>query len=393
MDRTNAPGHVNHLFVAEDPATNRPPTEITAQDLNAHQEELINIILAAQLAPAAGNNAQVLEALNAMFAKINGATGLIRTLTPAGGARIRELGDIANAATVGGIEFGVSYNCNIDPATGVWAGRDVADICWLEKWTDAGGIKEFWYAPTGAAGAAPAWALAGKIDLVNGTPQFDSSKSLATTEFAQSIGLRSNAVSVLYATAVLTAAQTAGKTIVCGAAAPITLTLPLVSSVRDGTQVQFANAAAVAGATATLALSGTNKIVGLDGADATSYVLNPYMDEVTLVASSALDKWVIVTNSSIGVAQKWLDVTASRVKGTTYTNTSGRPIMVRYNFTGGGQGASMLFNCNGIQFSSGQSYAASALTPGGSYIVPPGATYSVSDNTLTNVIARWDELR
>lgn len=168
MDRTNAPGHVNHLFVAEDPATNRPPTEITAQDMNAHQEELINIILAAQMAPDGANNAQVIAALNAMFAKINGATGLIRTLTPAGGARIRELGDIANAATVGGIEFGVSYNCNIDPATGVWAGRDVADICWLEKWTDAGGIKEFWYAPTAAAGAVPAWSKVFSLDMVGG---------------------------------------------------------------------------------------------------------------------------------------------------------------------------------------------------------------------------------
>lgn len=63
MDRTNAAGHVNHLFVAEDTATNTPPTEITAQDLNAHQEELINIILAAALVPSAANNAQVLAAL------------------------------------------------------------------------------------------------------------------------------------------------------------------------------------------------------------------------------------------------------------------------------------------------------------------------------------------
>lgn len=179
MDRTNAPGHVNHLFVAEDPATNRPPTEITAQDMNAHQEELINIILAAQMAPDGANNAQVIAALNAMFAKISGATGLIRTLTPAGGARIRELGDIANAATVGGIEFGISYNCFIDPATGVWAGRDVADICWLEKWTDAGGIKEFWYAQNAAAGAVPAWVKVFSLDMVNGTLSLGSAGTSA----------------------------------------------------------------------------------------------------------------------------------------------------------------------------------------------------------------------
>lgn len=168
MDRTNAPGHVNHLFVAEDPATNRPPTEFVPTDFNAWQEELMAIIEAAGIVPSAANNAQVIAALNTMFAKISGATGVIRTLTPAGGARVRELGDIANAATVGGIEFGISYNCNIDPATGVWAGRDVADICWLEKWSDVGGVKEFWYAQNAAAGANPAWVKVFTLDMATG---------------------------------------------------------------------------------------------------------------------------------------------------------------------------------------------------------------------------------
>lgn len=63
MDRTSAPGHVNHLFVAEDPATNRPPTELVPTDFNAWQEELMAIIEAAEIAPDANNLAQVLAAL------------------------------------------------------------------------------------------------------------------------------------------------------------------------------------------------------------------------------------------------------------------------------------------------------------------------------------------
>ena len=41
MQKINGPGHLNNTFVAEDPTINRPPTEITAEWLNAVQAELI----------------------------------------------------------------------------------------------------------------------------------------------------------------------------------------------------------------------------------------------------------------------------------------------------------------------------------------------------------------
>lgn len=44
MHRTTGAGHVNNMFVSEDPATNRPPTEVTADILNALQEEIANAI-------------------------------------------------------------------------------------------------------------------------------------------------------------------------------------------------------------------------------------------------------------------------------------------------------------------------------------------------------------
>lgn len=43
MHRTNGAGHVGNLFVNEDPATNRPPTEVPADWLNAVQEEIANV--------------------------------------------------------------------------------------------------------------------------------------------------------------------------------------------------------------------------------------------------------------------------------------------------------------------------------------------------------------
>jgi len=93
-------------------------------------------------------------------------SGLTRTLTPAGGALVREYADTV-ALTTGNIEIGISYNCAVDPVTGVWAGRDTADICWLEKWGDTGGTKEFWYATTSSAGVVPTWTNVSYLDSVN----------------------------------------------------------------------------------------------------------------------------------------------------------------------------------------------------------------------------------
>jgi hypothetical protein len=87
--------------------------------------------------------------------------------TPVGGAKVRRFVD-SIAATTGNIEIGDAYNCDLNPVTGVWAGRDVVDICWLEKWSDTGGLKEIWVAPTAAAGVVPAWTKVFGVDANTG---------------------------------------------------------------------------------------------------------------------------------------------------------------------------------------------------------------------------------
>lgn len=180
MDRTNGAGHVDNRFVAEDLATNRPPTEITAEWLNGIQEELIYILTAAGIAPNAASNTQLLAALTIMFAKKTGATGLIRSMTSVGGGAVRELADVA-AATVGAIEYGIVYNCNVDLATGVWAGRDANGPCFLEKWNDAGTSKELWYAAYAPAGVVPAWVLSNKFGAAEGNSLISGNTTLGNS--------------------------------------------------------------------------------------------------------------------------------------------------------------------------------------------------------------------
>lgn len=65
MDRTDGAGNIGGLFVAEDPATSRPPTEITADWLNGVQEELLAAIEGAGVVPDSADLTQLHQAIQA----------------------------------------------------------------------------------------------------------------------------------------------------------------------------------------------------------------------------------------------------------------------------------------------------------------------------------------
>lgn len=82
---------------------------------------------------------------------------------------------------------------------------------------------------------------------------------------------------------------------------------------------------------------------------------------------------------SLGDGQAWQNVTASRVSGTVYTNTTGRPIQVQVSINSGAVSAT----CGGVTVTNIAYYT--------TFVVPAGATYSV---TLNNAVSPlWSELR
>lgn len=102
----------------------------------------------------------------------------------------------------------------------------------------------------------------------------------------------------------------------------------------------------------------------------------------------------IVSLNSLGFGQTWQDVTASRAAGTTYYNTTGRPITINCGLTATSINGQVNFTINGVALVGGSTGAAgstnqSQLT---GLIIPPGASYSA---TLTNAsaISKWFELR
>lgn len=112
-------------------------------------------------------------------------------------------------------------------------------------------------------------------------------------------------------------------------------------------------------------------------------------DIVEVVALSTTQFFLDVTYAA---GQAWTDVTASRAKGTTYTNTSARPIKFYYVFSAA-SGGQMAATVGGVAMNSQQGYAASALTTGGTFDIPPGATYSIADVIGVNTLSKWYEYK
>lgn len=103
---------------------------------------------------------------------------------------------------------------------------------------------------------------------------------------------------------------------------------------------------------------------------------------------------VALTSDVIGVGQTWQDVTASRAVSTTYTNATGKPIMVviRPAFTNG-QNVSGSVSISGVVAIDFACFVAATNPPQYpmTFIVPNGGTYILTLSVAT--IGRWTELR
>lgn len=101
----------------------------------------------------------------------------------------------------------------------------------------------------------------------------------------------------------------------------------------------------------------------------------------------------------VGVGQSWSDQTSNRVIGTTYTNSGSAPIQVLISaYSTQAAAANISFAIGALTIgeiatnqNNGTGYQ--ALRNSFSFIVPPGATYVVSNASSLSTIATWMELR
>ena len=98
--------------------------------------------------------------------------------------------------------------------------------------------------------------------------------------------------------------------------------------------------------------------------------------------------------NDLGWGQTWQDVKASRVSGTDYTNTTGRPIYVSVSAYWGNVTAAITMVIDGITVAKQSNNPDSSdLSLSVAGIVPDGSTYSVTLTPTGYTVTAWAELR
>lgn len=112
MHLIDGAGHVDNTFVAEDPATSRPPTEITPEIMNAFQFEIANVVLWALGALNKADNTQLKQALLAKFATLVSPvfSGIPQVPTAAAGTNTQQ------AASTAFVQAAITALVNGSPA-------------------------------------------------------------------------------------------------------------------------------------------------------------------------------------------------------------------------------------------------------------------------------------
>ena len=211
-------------------------------------------------------------------------------------------------------------------------------------------------------------------------------------------------------TTAFTAAGTTGQVFTSNGASAPTWASQSSLSVGTATNIGGGGAGQIpyntgAGATAFLSSGTSGQVFQSNGTSAPSWVSQSSLsvgtatnattsttqsvgDNTTAIATTAFVQASYVGSPS----QTWTDVTGSRNIGTTYTNSTGRPILVAITYTNSSAISVQGLNINGVLV-----YASGVTTIGGvsgfCLLVPNGATYSTLTNVGTMTKVGWLELR
>lgn len=211
-------------------------------------------------------------------------------------------------------------------------------------------------------------------------PQFDNDTSIATTEFVQRAIGNYRAHSQISAATTLVVAD-AGKIYrILGTG--FSVTMPAPSDVTAGQAFHFYTPFPSDSCTITTPTGVIH--IGKTANNSQTMLGNQFW---TLISNGTLYTVQICSfYNGIGDNQTWQDMTATRLLGTNYTNSTGRSIMVQVrSYTNGNVCAGTV---DGLLLA-GASLSSTDGYPSVTFIVPPGSTYSFQSTSLS----RWVELR
>lgn len=168
-----------------------------------------------------------------------------------------------------------------------------------------------------------------------------------------------------------------------GTLATGTITMPAAPS--DGMTITFSTTQQITALTLN-GNTGQTIVSGVSYLPAGSSV--SYMYRASSTSWFPLQAVPLLANQPLGYGQTWQSLTGSRANNTTYTNSTGRPIMVAVGFTWTNS-IGWTLTINGVTTSAPASNV-SQTSPGMiTFVVPSGGTYLFASNAMST----WSELR
>ncbi len=123
-------------------------------------------------------------------------------------------------------------------------------------------------------------------------------------------------------------------------------------------------------------------------------ILNNTLTSTSTTQALTAAQGKVLNDQAFGIGQTWQDVTASRALGTTYTNTTGKPIFVVVSGNPSNLPETLILTIGGVvvwkQNIDGENYETNVVVSG---IVPSFSPYSVTTDGNNTTISRWVELR
>lgn len=115
----------------------------------------------------------------------------------------------------------------------------------------------------------------------------------------------------------------------------------------------------------------------------------PIADVMLVNADNSVSFPGNVASGVLGAGQTWQNVTASRAIGTTYTNSTGKPVFIMVT-TNAVNNVTITLTIDGAARSSMGIGSNIPLSPNVAAVIPNGSTYSVA---ASSAILTWSELR
>ena len=132
--------------------------------------------------------------------------------------------------------------------------------------------------------------------------------------------------------------------------------------------------------------AGGTQLATLTGA----VVLNNTLTSTSTTQALTAAQGKVLNDQAFGVGQNWMDVKSERSLGTTYTNTTGKPIYVKFVNEFYNYGDPVEVFVNNIKLLSVDKGIGVGWLGDTSFVVPAGQTYKVTKEVYPNIQSWWE---